>query len=56
MLSFDTHNTEGMEFTPCEIIDDSRTVTRKKKKKKTVYFREVPGLGGTLPVISPKYI
>jgi hypothetical protein len=38
MLSLDTHNTEGMEFTPCEIIDDSRTVTQKKKKKKTVYF------------------
>jgi len=38
MLSLDTHNTEGMEFTPCEIIDDSRMVTRKKKKKKTVYF------------------
>jgi hypothetical protein len=38
MLSLDTHNTEGMEFTPCEIIDDSRMVTRKKKTKKTVYF------------------
>ena len=38
MLSLDIHNTKGMEFAPCEITDESRKVTRKKLKKKTVYF------------------
>ena len=38
MLSLDIHNTKGMEFELCQITDESKQVTRKKMKKKNVYF------------------
>jgi hypothetical protein len=38
MLSLDVHNTQGMEFELCKIMDESKQVTRKKMPKKNVYF------------------